>query len=389
MLSSFEKNMISIIRASLDGSVPEVSDDFDYDRAYSFAQSMQIVPIVCYGMEKLENAFSSTGSKKFLKSTISYSFFCEGQDREIEQILEAFDKEQIEYMRLKGTTLKKLYPRTEMRLMSDADILVKTEQYAKIKRVMLAFGYKEEVESDHEYVWSKGNLHIELHKRLIPSYNKDYYSYFGDGWRLAQPKSDKPNEYEMTKEDNFIYLFTHYAKHYRDAGIGIKHLTDFYVYLKHHDSLDWGYVCEELKKLQLYDFWLTTKDVLNVWFGNKECDPKSAFVTSRIFGSSAYGTREARVLSEGVKISKSTKHVRAKRFWKSVFPPYKELKQSFKFLKYLPILLPLAWVCRWVCVIFNPKRIVRKKKDLKAISPENIRTYQDELNYVGLDFNFE
>lgn len=389
MLNSFEKNMISIIRASIDGTVPDVSDDFDYEKAYSFAQSMQIIPLVCYGIEKLPDAYSDTGSKKFLKSTISYSFFCERQDREIEEILSAFDKEQVEYMRLKGTAIKKLYPRTEMRLMSDADILINKKQYSKIKKIMNSFGYAEKVESDHEFVWSKDNTYIELHKRLIPSYNKDYYKYFGDGWRLAKKKSDKPNEYVMSNEDCFIYLFVHYAKHYRDAGIGIKHLTDFYVYLKHYSELDWEYISKELEKLQLYEFWLTTKNVLDVWFNGKKCDEKSAFVTRRIFCGSAYGTREAKILSDGVKISKSTKHVRAKRFWKSVFPSYQDLKQGYKFLKYLPVLLPIAWLIHCLRVIFNPKRIARKTKDLKAISAENVKSYQDELNYVGLDFNFE
>ena len=389
MLSLLEKDMISIVRSSLDGSVPNVSEDFDWEWAYNFAKDMQIIPLVCYGMEKLPNAFSTIESKKFLKSTISYSFFSECQDSEIESVLEAFDKEKIEYVRLKGTTIKKLYPRPEMRLMSDADILIRAEQYELFKTIMIELGYKETVESDHEYVWSKDSFCIELHKRLIPSYNKDYYEYFGDGWRLAKPKAEKPNEYEMSSEDTFIYLFTHFAKHYRDAGIGIKHLTDFYVYLKHHDDLDWSYIEIELKKLQLYEFWLTTENVINVWFGSQECDEKSAFVTHKIFSGTAYGTYEARVLSEGVKISKTTKHVRAKRFWKGVFPPYKDLKQRFKFLKKLPILLPLAWLCRWVSVIFNPKRIARKKKDFESISQENIKSYQDELNYVGLDFNFE
>ena len=389
MLTSFEKNMISIIRSSLDGTAPELSRDIDWERTYEVAQEMQIVPLVCYGIEKLPNAFSTIESKRLLKSTISYSFFCECQDKEIETVLEAFDKKQIEYMRLKGTILKRLYPQTEMRLMSDADILIKPEQYAVVKSTMIELGYKERVESDHEYIWLKDDFCIELHKRLIPSYNKDYYDYFGDGWRLANKKAEKPNEYEMSKEDCFVYLFTHYAKHYRDAGIGIKHITDFYVYLKHYDDLDWNYINKELEKLQLYNFWLTTKDVLNVWFGSQECDEKSAFVTHKIFSSTAYGTHEAHVLSEGVKISKSTKHVRTKRFFRSVFPAYKDLKQRFRFLRKLPILLPFAWLCHWISAIFNPKRIVRRKKDLKAISKERVKLYQSELNYVGLDFNFE
>lgn len=389
MLTSFERDMISIIRAAIVGTEPNISENFDFDLAYGFSQKMQIAPLVCCGIEKLPNAFLDTGSKKFLKSTISYSFYCDFQDKEIESILGEFDKQQIEYLRLKGTDIKRLYPRSELRLMSDADILIKKKQYKKIKAIMLSLGYKAVTESDHEYIWQKNGINIELHKRLIPSYNKDYYNYFGDGWRLAKPREDKPNEYVMSNEDNFIYLFTHYAKHYRDSGIGVKHLTDFYVFLNENKNLDWNYVNEELKVLQLYDFWQTTKNVLDVLFKNAECDEKSAFVIRRIFDGAAYGSYENHVLSDGVKASKSTKNARMKKIWEGIFPSFSLLKIKHKFLKWLPFLLPLVWLCHWVKTIFNPKKLARKRKELNTISSENIKTYQDELNYVGLDFNFK
>ena len=388
MLNSFERDMVSIIRASVVGNEPKISENFDFNLAHGFAQSMQIVPLVYYGIEKLPNAFLDTGSKKFLKSTIAYSFFCEAQDKAVEAVLEQFDKCGIEYVKLKGTSIKRLYPRSEMRLMSDADILVKKKQYKKIKPIMIGMGYKLVVESNHEYVWEKDGFHIELHKLLIPSYNKDYYKYFGDGWRLAKQSEENPNEYVMSNEDNFIYLFTHYAKHYRDAGIGVKHITDFYVLLSKY-NLDWDYVNNELKELQLYDFWRATQNVLKAWFSDGEWDAKTEFITKRIFSGGAYGTYDNHVLSDGVKVSKSTKNVRARSFWRSVFPPFQNLKQSYKFLKYLPFLLPLAWVCNWVRIIFNPKRIARKRKNLNTISDANIKAYQDDLNYVGLDFNFK
>lgn len=388
MLTLFERNMISIIRASLGEESPVVSEEFDYKKAYEVAQNMQIVPLVYYGLEKVPNAFEKVETKKFLKSTISYSYFCECQDKEYDVVLDAFDREGVDYMKLKGVLLKRLYPRTEMRLMSDADVLIRCEQYAKIKEIMLALGYSENLESDHEYVFSKENFTIELHKRLIPSYNKDYFKYFGDGWRLAKQSKAKPNEYEMSCEDEFIYLFTHFAKHYRDAGIGVKHLTDFYVFLKANE-LDWQYVSSELERLQLLDFWKTIKTTLEVWFGDKVCDEKSAYVTHKIFGGSVYGTYEAHVLSSGAKMSKNAKKVRRKSLFKSIFPPCSVINQRFKFLRKLPILLPFAWVLNWITIIFNPKRIARRKKELDAQSMQNIQAYNDELSYVGLSFNFE
>ena len=64
---------------------------------------------------------------------------------------------------------------------------------------MQNLGYSEGSESDHELIWRKGNkILIELHKRIIPSYNKDYYAYFGDGWQLATQKTKGKNfAYEM------------------------------------------------------------------------------------------------------------------------------------------------------------------------------------------------
>lgn len=390
MLNSFEKNIISLIRSSLDGTNPSISDMLDLETIYRFSQNMQITPLLYYGVEKIPNAFDNLYGKKFLKSEIMYSYLCQKQRQQINELCAEFDKEKIDYMLLKGSVVRECYPSIDMRLMSDADILVKTEQYKKkIKPLMKRLGYVDVLESDHEYVFTKNDFQIELHKRLIPSYNKDYYAYFGDGWRLAKKKSGENSEYEMSNEDNFIYMFTHYAKHYRDAGIGIKHITDFYVYLKARKDLDWSYINKELETLQLLEFWKNTEKMLDVWFCGAECDEISAFMTHRIFSGAAYGTQEAHVLSQGVKTSKTTKNVKVKTFFGSVFPAYKDMKISHRYLSKAPFLLPLAWACRWVAIIFNPRRIKQKKHRMDALTNENIHNYQSELNYVGLDFNFK
>jgi segregation and condensation protein B len=181
------------------------------------------------------------------------AFVDQNQLYEIEQIRRCFLENGVDFMLLKGVWLKPLYPQSDLRPMGDVDILIKNEQYDIIRPLMLQMGYREILESDHELIWDKpGVLHVELHKRLIPSYNKDYYAYFGDGWRLAQPTAG--SEHDMRAEDQFVYLFTHYAKHYRDAGIGIRHLMDLHVFLKAKPDLDRHYMETELEKLQLLTF---------------------------------------------------------------------------------------------------------------------------------------
>lgn len=387
MLNKFEKSIISLIKSSLDGTTPSISEALDLETIYRFSQKMQITPLLYYGIEKLPNAFDELYGKKFLKSEVTYSFVCQKQKDQINELTMEFEKEKIDYMLLKGAIIRDFYPNIDMRLMSDADILIRKKQISKIKPIMKKLGYTEILESDHEYVFNKNNFQIELHKRLIPSYNKDYYAYFGDGWTLAKLNKEGSSGYKMSNEDHFIYMFTHYAKHYRDAGIGIKHITDFYVYLK-LVSLDWQYIEAELEKLQLLEFWKNTKRMVDVWFNDAECDEISAFMTHRIFNGNAYGTYEAHVLSQGVKISKKTKNVKAKSIITSVFPPYQEMKTIYGYLGKAPFMLPFAWLCRWIAIIFNPRRIRQKKHNLDRLSNENIQNYQRELNYVGLDFNF-
>lgn len=388
MLTLFEQDVINIIGAALNGGTPTISSELDLKRLYGFSKSMQITPLVVAGLEKADGAFDSDEGKRLINSAISLTFYSEMQDFEIATLKKSFDEAKIEYLLLKGTVLRDIYPRKEMRLMSDADILIKEEQYSKISEIMTSLGYVEKLESDHELVWDKnGKIHIELHKRLVPSYNKDYYSYFGDGWKLATIKDG--TEWKMSPEDCFVYIFVHYAKHYRDGGIGVKHVCDFYLYMKEYPNLDWKYVEKELDALKLLGFWQNTKTLVDVWFNGRECDEKSAFLTHKIFSGNAYGTREAHLLSEGVKLSKKTKNVRIKRLFMSAFPAYGTMQQYYRFLRKAPFLLPIAWGFRWIGIIFHPKKFIEQKRKLQTLSNDNISNYQAELDYVGINFNFE
>ena len=149
--------------------------------------------------------------------------------------------------------MKQRYPKHEFRPMADADILIREEQYEQIRPLMRQLGFYEGVESNHEYIWDSVSLHVELHKRLVPSYNKDYYAYFGDGWRLAT--GHKGTRFFMTPEDEFIYLFVHLAKHYRDGGVGCRQMVDLWVQRRSFPGLDEDYLRRELRKLHLLEFY--------------------------------------------------------------------------------------------------------------------------------------
>lgn len=387
-MNGFQSGITALVKSALTGEKAEVSENFDWDNALNTAKKHQIVPLIYYGImyseiEAPKDIFAETENITYQCIAVNHN-----QLYELEKLYRAFEKGGIEYMPLKGAVMKCLYPKPEMRTMGDADILIKTEQYEKIRAIMRNAGFKEAVESDHELIWNKSNIHLELHKRLIPSYNKDYYAYYGDGWKLAVP--DTGSRYKMSDEDTFIYIFTHYAKHYRDGGIGIRHITDLYIYLSAKPNLNKEYIEAGLKKLKLLDFYNNTVHTLNVWLNGEKSDEMSDFITEKIFESGSYGTYKAHIMSGAVKASKSGGNVRIRRIVKLIFLPYKYMCEKYPVLIKAPFLLPLMWLVRVADVIFNKRdKIARQRKELDYITDDKITEYKKEFHFVGLDFDFK
>jgi hypothetical protein len=245
-------------------------------------------------------------------------------------------------------------------------------------------------ESDHEYNWkTMTGLQIELHKRLIPSYNEDYYAYYGDGWRLTRTVEGCSYRYEMSPEDTFVYLFTHFAKHYRDQGVGIKYALDFFVFLRHYESLDIKRAEREMKRLQLYDFYRNVMRMLRVWFEGEPSDDVTDLLTDKLFFDGVFGNAELNAVSEGLKMSKSTKSYRVKKVFQMMFPPYRTMRIKYPVLNTWAILMPIFWIVRLFDVVFIHRDRVRKQKDrLDRMSDERVEQYRQQLNFVGLDYNF-
>ena len=391
----FQKGILALVKSAIDNTKAELPEAFDWEKAIAFGKKHQILPILYWGCNNSQIA-PPAEIASFLKMALLKSVaVSQRQDYYIEKMFCAFCNHHIDFMPLKGAILRKYYPEAGMRLMSDCDVLIKLPQYPRIREIMTEIGFEEKYESNHELVWEvPGNLTVELHKFVIPSYNEDYFAYFGDGWRLAKETVDDSSRYRMTVEDALIYNFTHMAKHYRDGGIGIRHILDIYVYMNKHPNLDKAYMDGELKKLSLFDFFYNVLHTIDVWFCGKEADAMSDHITNYIFSSGSYGTAKNKNISAAVREAKGEKPERFTRLKKWVallFLPYGAMCEKYPVLTKAPVLLPLMWVVRWVQVLFGSKRqlIAQTNANIKVLTADNIDAFQDSLHYVGLDFDFK
>ena len=392
MLSSFERGVIILINNALKGQNTPLPEDFDYSRLYEFAKMQQVMPLLYYGGRNDADFLAKDERKRIYATAMYLSLMNQNQSEELHALCCAFEENGVDYMKLKGSVIRKLYPSSDMRLLGDADILIRQNQMEGIEKLMRELGYNHVVTSDHEWIWRKGELGVELHKRLIPSYTKDLYAYFGDGWALAKKRDEKGYEYAFSPEDELIYLVSHFTKHYRYAGIGIKHLVDLKVFVDAHPSLDHGYVDLAFEKLGIAQFYRNIQRTLEVWFNGAECDEVTEFITKKVFSGGAYGTTKDKSRYEAAALTKDTnaKSARRKKFWSVVFPSYQNMCDERLWLRKCPILLPFAWAGRLVTVLlFRRDHIRRERETISAINASEIESYKAELKLVGLDFNFE
>lgn len=394
MITSEQQGILTLIHSAISGQKLTLPAGFDLEQAQMLIKRHQISNLVYYGGANCGMDTKQPQMRKLFEYTYQSMLVDERQRNELNKLFAAFDANQIHYWPLKGVLMKYLYPQTDMRIMGDADIMIKMDQYDKIKEIMGRLGYVYEGESNHQVVWENAGLHLELHRRLVPEYNRDFAAYYGDCWRLAKPTAENPYRFEMTDEDQMIFLFTHFAKHYRNGGIGIRHMTDLYVYKKVKPELDEAYIARELEKLQLRDFYDNVFDTLAVWFENGIANEKTELITEHVFASGAYGTRDGRSMSEAIRDKtdsrKTAKQIRRGKWLWMIFLPYSAMCSIYPVLKKFPILLPVMWPVRWMTILFKkPNRITYYRRKIELLQDDAMNAFESRMNAVGLTFEFE
>ena len=391
-MTDFQRDVISLIKSALTNEKVTISDDLDWQKVLRLSESHRIGIVLYYGIVNSQIDLSKDVSEAFQRDTIRSFFISKNQVSAISQLLSEFENNGIDYMPVKGSVLKMVYPKPELRPMGDADILIKEEQYGKIKPVLEKLGYEFGAESLCEIIWKKkGKLYLELHKTLVPENVEDYYVHFGTGWENAVKSKGYNHKYELSPEDHYLFVFTHFARHYRAAGIGIKHFVDIWMYNKIYDNMDYEYINAKLEEIGLKEFHKNVLETLEVWFENKENTEMSDFITSIIFSSGAFGLQSKAILSEAVKRKGANDNInsakQSKLLW-LVFLPYKLMCLKYPILKKAPILLPVFWVIRAINAVFLKTNKVKKYwKNVQSLDNAEVNEYKQALNFVGLDYN--
>ena len=387
----FQRQALALIKSALTGEPCDLGEQPDGTALVKLAAKHKIAALMYYGMVGA-GLDTTPAAQKLFMGCCQYLAMSEGQMAELQRLFAAFEEHHIDYLPLKGVLLKSIYPRPEMRRMSDADILFRRDQYEAIQPILSELGFAYEYETDHEVVWKHPNLLLEMHKRIVPRRDKDLYRYFGNGWSHAVADAAHPYRYGFTPEMQFVSLFVHLVKHYRGGGIGLSHMVDLWVFRRHHPELDEAVIRGELAKVYLDEFYANVWDTLQVWFEGAEATEKTDFITNVIFENGVYGTRERAHLSYVAKSSHrdKKKNTYLTKVVSAIFPSKTALQTKYPVLRRQPWLLPVIWVVRWVdALLFRRKHIAQRNQDMQRTNAESVAQFEQALQYVGLAYHFE
>lgn len=392
-MDAFQRDIVTIVYSAVTGTKGNVSEAFDLEKGIILARRHNIVTIFYEGAllcgVSADNPLLVTLKDTLLKNLILDT----KQQNMIHTLTEAFEQKNIDYMPMKGVLLKPLYPKTDMRTMGDADILIKLEQYPQITEVLKELEFEFQFESEHELAWSNQFLLLELHKSVIAAHDKDLCKYFGTGWALAEKVPGTNSRYEFKPEDFYVYTFAHFTKHYRTSGIGIKHMLDLWIYKGAYPQMDWQYIAGALKQLNLSEFHQNVTKTLAVWFKKAAPNDITMLITDVVFTSGQYGTAARANMNRMVRETKQTGTLwksKVKNVFLALFLSYAQMKRMYPILAKAPVLLPFAWIYRWIEIVFFKRKNMRRYiHNMKTANKTAVNEHQDALQRVGLDFNFE
>ena len=196
----------------------------------------------------------------------------------------------------------------------------------------------------------------------------------------------------MSMEDEWIYELTHFAKHFRDGGIGCRHVLDLWMFRRAHPDMDESYIEQQLQVLKLAEFHRNVCALAQHWFEDAPANETVELMGEYIFASGSFGDQQSRKQGTALRQSKdSVFGTNAKRayIWNRLFPPLWLLKSKYTVLQKAPWLLPVIWLIRpFYKLLFERNSLKKQMKEIDAIDDESLNRHRELLKKMGIDYHF-
>ena len=273
---------------------------------------------------------------------------------------------------VKGILCRELYPKPDLRISADEDLLVAGEELPTVLAVLRKAGMTVE-DPDAEQVLacrdSRTGLYLELHRTLFPASSEVYGGlnrFFDDAFTCAvEVPVEGGHVWSLCPESHLLYLILHSFKHFLHSGFGIRQVCDICLFTEAYGAeVDWNRLADRLAKARADVFAANLlaigrehlgvsryPEAAEAWmagFGDElDCgDLLADLLASGIYGSSSLSRQHSSLITLNAVKAGTGSGGGARRVLRTVFPPRKGLLRAYPYLERYPWLLPAAWVQR-------------------------------------------
>ncbi len=364
---------LSLLKSSLknekyDG---EKIDFEDLVYIYKMSEIHHVVPMI-YNAAYNEDFFKECDANfqaMFKSSAFRYIF---SQIQRTNHFLEVYKKlieKNIKILVFKGIIFRNMYNNPDDRISSDEDILIKKEDYEKVKEFFLSEGF-EFIDKGEEcaYFSKSTGLCIEVSTSLF-SHESKAYGHLNKLFEDVFEKSikiniDKIDILTLSHEQHLIYIVFHNMKHFLTGGFGIRQVAIFSKYIETYgEYINWEKFWSDLKDLNYDTFALNLIEISLKYLGfnndkitypdnitsfDELKNSQKYYINSEslindildagVFGASTMDRKHTALMTlDAVEDKKKSNRLKA------VFPNVNYLKDNYTYLQKYPILLPVAW----------------------------------------------
>lgn len=359
----------------------ELPEEIDWEELIELARLHHVEPMVCHVVRKKRLPIPDR-SKDILNGIYSRRMFLEvQQDYTMGMIRTSFCEARIPHVLLRGALLKRDYPSSDMRTMSDLDYLVRVEDYPRIKKSAEKLGGRHiHTDGGHFSFLFPPEVMVEFHPNLIYAASP-VGTEINPGWQYTRIGSG-PYDLELTEEGFYLNMICHMAYHFTKGGTGVRSVLDLWIYRhRHTPQPDKQIVERELERAGLRLFAEQMEALAEMWFGTGQQTSHLEELGRYVLTSGAHGV-EARAVLNAACFSPGGNGCSA--LLSRAFYPREELENRFPWSRGRPWLLPAAWCVRafWA-VTQHPGHILRWGRAAQSLSEQELKEQRERLRRFG------
>ena len=268
------------------------------------------------------------------------------QEAAAKRLYAAFAENGVDYMPLKGSLLRELYPVPEWRTGRDVDVLIRPAALERARAVAIEVLQPVKVTEGYHDVGleTADGARIELHFAL---FNGD--EGFGD--LLCDPFAHAVANghcYRQTDAALYAYHVAHMAKHFRHGGCGLRAFLDLSLLCRRMSEEAMAQASKLLTTAGLAGFERAVRRLAAVLFEGAQGDEETRRLARFVAENKAFGS----VRSQAAAGHRAGKHSLLSR----IFPPYRIMSRLYPVLRKCPLLLPCCWVLRGFRIFSKKER---------------------------------